>query len=219
MSGKDTSDGWSMLLERLTRQHAGAEFAAIDPGHRSDERAVLELVHSFMVWEAGEQRAEAATPQLLDGFCDVNELRVASPAEVAAAMPARYPKRDERADRLVATLSDLFEREHRLSLGDLAGGGVKRARALVHSLDGVPRFVAARTLLVAAGVSGIPIDGRLLRVLRAGNAATLSDDEQSAAVRLERLVPAAECAEVYAMLEAAAEAESRRTRARGKASR
>tara|TARA_R110000782_G_scaffold103991_2_gene191478 strand:- start:25337 stop:26095 length:759 start_codon:yes stop_codon:yes gene_type:complete len=168
---------------------------------------VHQIVYSMLLWDACHELAGRALAQLRQSVVDFNELRVCSGAELRDLLPRDCPHKDERTSRLLATLNDVFVREHGLNMAGVSAMPKREARQYLDTLAGLPQFAAARVMLVALGGHAFPVDGRIGRQLRAagliGSDGATPDEIGS---RLERAVRAADAPRVYALLEADAAA-------------
>ena len=81
------------------------------------------LVISTLMWESTTEKAITAYNRLMEQVVDFNDLRVCMPEEVVSVIGARYPKAQERSERLRAMLRNIYLREHAVSLDRLADGG------------------------------------------------------------------------------------------------
>lgn len=192
------------------------------PGESMTDAVCQELVFAYLVWEAGEKRARAVAAKLCETFVDLNEMRVCLPSELAAFFGQTYPRAAERAERMRASLNDIYDRQHAVTLVALVSMNKREARAYLESIEGIPPYVAARTLLLGLGGHAFPLDERLARVLMNENALADAGDLSAASAWLERQVRSGEAAGALAALEALCEsspaAESKPTKrpARGK---
>jgi len=177
----------------------------IRPGEPMTDPVCQELVWAYLVWEAGPKLARAAMAKLCESFVDLNELRVCLPSELAAFFGTSYPLAMERGDRLRATLNDIFSREHAVTLASLPAMNKRDARAYLDSLEGIPPYVAARTMLVGLGGHAFPLDERLMAVLLREEALGEAGDIVSASGWLERQVRSGEAARALFALEAHAD--------------
>lgn len=187
-------------LKALLGDASSGEPSPTPAGPPETDPLLHELVHAFLVWEAGIKLAEEGVEKLLRTHVDWNELRVSFSDEAAAVLGAKYPLATERCERLRATLNDVYEREDALTLDRLNEIGKREARTYLESLDGIPAFVARRVFLCALGGHCFPLDDRLLGVLQRGG---LLDDEdaEGASAKLERAVRAGDSASCFAALE------------------
>lgn len=177
----------------------------IRPGEPMTDPVCQELVWAYLVWEAGPKLARAATAKLCESFVDLNELRVCLPSELAAFFGTSYPLAMERGDRLRATLNDIFSREHAVTLASLPAMNKRDARAYLDSLEGIPPYVAARTMLAGLGGHAFPLDERLMAILVREEALGEAGDIVSASGWLERQVRSGEAARALFALEAHAD--------------
>lgn len=153
------------------------------PQGRPDGATLLEeFLTAFMHWEANGVQAKNARRKLADAFVDHNDLRIALPHEIAAAIGDRYPLALERSLRLRAALRELYKREHAISLSAAALMDADDAVKYVRSLEGVPAYVASRIAL-RLGLRIAPVDYRMLDLLVKAKAAPGWDE------RAEELTP------------------------------
>ena len=202
MSAPDPAKKLHSLLKKL-RSDLGETIADGDCEGCPDtaDRLLWRLVFSFMAWEASHARASGATKKLHASVIDYNEMRVCLADELAGMIGDRYPRAQERSARLRSTLNDLYRREHGVTLARAVSLGKREAREYLESLEGMPRYVAARMSLVALGGHAFPLDERLQQALRESDAlpADLATDEASG--WLERQFRAGEALAPYQLLE------------------
>ncbi len=215
------SDGG--LSEQLEQLVAKIDGRATDPGARAgsveSDELVDELIYSFVLWEAGTELAEGAMERLGAAFVDANELRVCQPGEIAAVLGVRYPKAMERAERLAAALQGIYDRENVLGLASLREKSKRDARAYLESLAGMPKFVAARLVLLRLEAHAFPVDARLLSMLRKEGVTVGGRGPDEACTRIERAIRAADSRDAYLAFESHCDlTPSAKTKERGRAS-
>lgn len=202
----EPADNLHALIKRLEPvevRHPDPDCRFICPKNEAMTDAVCDqLVWSYLVWEAGAARAEAIAAKLCESFVDLNEFRVCLPSELAGFFGLNYPRAAERAERVRATLCDIYEREHEVSLQSLQEMNKREAKAYLDSLEGIPLYVASRTFLMGLGGHAFPLDERLLALLAAENAVPEGESVQGAASWLERQFRSGEAAPAFAALEA-----------------
>ncbi|MBL0870412.1 MAG: hypothetical protein IBJ18_07550 [Phycisphaerales bacterium] len=186
---------------------AGGGVGAVGGGGESrccchNDPVLRELVRSYLVWESTTPKAEAALKRIDQAVVDVNELRVCMPAEIAQIMGANYPKAEERATRLRATLNDLYRREHCLKLFHLLEKSRKESRAYLETLAAIPAFVAARVAVLKLGINVVPMDERQLQCLKNARAVATTTDLATALGMVEKAVKAADMPETAYALQA-----------------
>lgn len=165
------------------------------------EPLTIELLRSLLLWEAGAKHAVTAMKRLAETVVDVNELRICLVDEIEAAL-GRSPMAGERAHRIKLILTDIYNREHSVSLASLQTEGKREAKAYLDSLDAMPAFVASRVLLVGLGGHAFPLDDRLLSRLQAAGAAEDGADITAASGWAEREFRAGEALGAYFAIEA-----------------
>lgn len=204
MSPPDPARKLAALLKRLNNGSA-APAPPADPWMQdrpeTGDALVWHLVFSFMAWEAGTHLAVDANRRLHDAVVDYNELRVCLPDEVAAILGPAYPLGRERGLRIRAALSDIYRREHRVTLAHLPHLGKREARQYLDSLEGMHPFVAARLSLLSLDAHAFPLDERLRQALVEEQALPADLDLPAATGWLERHFHAGEAAPAYILLE------------------
>lgn len=164
--------------------------------------ALDELLVGVLLWDASTPKAEHAFKRLKESVVDYNELRVTRPAEIVAAVGKTYPRAEERSLRLHAALTEIYKREHDVTLDSLAGMSKRDAAKYVESLPGLPLFASKRLVLVCLGGHAMPVDDRMLAKLAAAGVVEAECDVAHAAGILERHVKADSTAETFALLQA-----------------
>ncbi len=155
------------------------------------------LVFSFLLWEASSAEAVEGWQRLREATVDDNDLRISLAYEIVEILGQRYPRGIERAERLRASLNDIYRREHAVSLARLGPLGKREQRGYIESLEGITPFVAARTLLLCFGVHGIPIDDRLSTRLVEAGAVEEGGDPNELSATLGRQVKADQAEAVH----------------------
>ncbi len=166
------------------------------------EPILCEFVRAFMVWENTTAKAAAVIKRLDQSLVDFNDLRICMTDELLRLMGRGVPRLEERAQRLRAALNGVYSREHAVTLEHLATLSKREAREYLESLDGVPRFVSARVMLVCFSAHAAPVDTRIHRRLVEAQAAEADATPDEIAGQLERRVRAGEMPETYALLQA-----------------
>lgn len=188
-------------LVKKTRPEPGAPAYTPPATPDGGDAIVQELLLSFLMWEAGPGRAEAALKRLLHTVVDYNELRVCLPDELADAIGDRFPRALERCARLRSALNDIYRREHAVALQRLHTMPKRDAWQYLASLEGVPGFVAARVTLLPLGGHAFPLDERLHAALRDEKAIPPELTVDEASGWLERQFHAGEAAPAYLAIE------------------
>lgn len=129
--------------------------------HPSHDEPIATLVMSFLLWESTMDKALAAYERLRDEVVDFNDLRVCMPHETADILGPRYPRVQERCQRLRAVLRSIYLREHAVSLDKHKAAGKREVKKYVDSLEGIVPYVASRVLLLSFDSHAIPVDEQL----------------------------------------------------------
>lgn len=162
---------------------------------------VHELVFSMLLWEASIEQAQRGMEKLCESFVDCNELRVCLPNEIADILGGRYPRLDDRCERLVATLRWVFSRSQALTLDPIRELNKRDARNELLGCDPLPRFVAARVLLIGLEAHAFPIDEKLAKSMHKSGLVEHAREPDRIASELERDIRAGEALGIYTRLE------------------
>lgn len=173
----------------------------IDSSALSNDPLISELVFSMLVWESSIEHALRAVECIQADLIDLNELRVCSPEELAAILPARYPRSIERCRRLIGVLNAVFLKENQLSLAHLRDSNKRDAIEYFKAIDGLPPFVSSRVILLGLGWHAFPIDDWLTKQLSRKGITDTSLDIYQQTIRIERLVRANDSLRYYTLLE------------------
>lgn len=181
-----------------------APAAGVDP-------LVHELILSMLVWNATPSQAAAAMGRLVDSVVDVNELRVCFADDLTALMGPRYPRVEERAERLLRVLNAVFSEEHAMTLEALRDANKRDARAYLDAIDGIVAFAAARVFLLGLGGHAMPMDDRMTEALIERGALPEDTDAAAASSLLERTFRAGEAEAAFRKLESELSQKASRT--------
>jgi endonuclease III len=201
----DPSKKLAALLRRLRTAfgEVSVESAGtIPPAPPWTEAALDELILSFLMWESTASKARAAMKRVRECVVDYNELRVCLAHELVEFMGERYPRATERAERMHAAFTDLYRREHGMTLARLGEAPKRDALGYLASLEGVPHYVAARVLLVSLGGHAVPVDDRLRALLVEEGVVEQGTTPEQASSWLEHHVRAADAGATHALLQA-----------------
>ncbi len=172
------------------------------------ETILLELVFALLAWNASTKQAHAALSRIGESVVDFNELRVCDEDEIEALFACdNYHYAAERAARIRAALNDVFRRQHGMTLAGLREAPKREARHFLESIDGVPRYAAARVACGVLGVHAVPVDDRLRDLLARESVVAQSASVDEASNMLERAIASAESHAVVALLFAWSDAE------------
>ncbi len=185
------------LLKRLAARRRPAP-----PAVPADPDPIHHFLYSYLLWECAAPKADLAKKRIDASVVDVNELRVSLPAEIAFMLGERYPRVEERAARMRASLNDVYQRFHAVTLEPLVKMNKREARQILDSLEGVPQYVAARTMLLGLGGHAIPLDDRTLAGLVAEEVMEADATVEKAASIMERHIKAADALEAHLVLQA-----------------
>jgi endonuclease-3 len=137
------------------------------------------------------EQAQQAYNNLKEKFFDWNEVRVSTVRELEEAL-AGLADAENRAQRLIAFLQEVFEETFSFELEGLQKKGLKQAQKKLTSYGAANDYVAAWVLQRSLGGHAIPIDPPTLRcVRRLGLIEGDSEDPEAARTTLEHLVPKA----------------------------
>ena len=127
---------------------------------------VPQLLRSILSVDASQSHAEKALNSLSEVMVDINEVRVSAPDEIAEHLNEFIPDALPCAVRCHDALNDIFRKSNGVTLSNLHGLGRREARQFLDDLAGVDPYSAASVMLWSLGGHAVPVDNRLLKVLR-----------------------------------------------------
>ncbi|NBC10119.1 MAG: hypothetical protein GVY24_00090 [Planctomycetes bacterium] len=145
------------LVQKLVSRFKPEEPPATDP--------IVQLVISFLSWNASTRKAEDAYGKLMSEFVDINELRVSSIDQIVTIIGEDYPEARPRVARMREALHEIFLREHALSTTTLAAKNKKDQRTYLDTLPGMTPYVAAQVMLLSFNGYAMPVDEKLVLLL------------------------------------------------------
>ena len=160
-----------------------------------------EFVYSFLLWNTTSTKANVALRKVTSAFMNYNELRVTQSEDISDLLGVQYPELEERVQRLLAALGDVYNREHRVELDSLTDLTKRESRQYFDSITGITPFVAARMTLLVAGGHAVPVDDRMLAGMVEGGLFPDGGTCAEASASLERTVRASEGPHVYRALQ------------------
>jgi endonuclease III len=145
------ADTIKSLAKKLVKEHASEPREGMEP--------VRALVTALMSYDAPDDKAAEAMAKFDEEFVDLNEVRVATELEVAELL-GKYPKLEDRAERLKAVLNHVFDREGVLGFERLKT--LKRAeqRQFFKELPEMIPFVEAYVMMYAYDTPAFPVDAQ-----------------------------------------------------------
>jgi endonuclease III len=180
------------LLGQASRQKAEM------PEEKDSTRALLE---SILEADTSRKEAVAACQALYDGFLDLNELRVATPREIADRWARDFPGATEKAESIARALNAIFDRTYQMKLEYMESLPKKDLRKHLLGL-GLSPYAAARVLLGFFGISAVPVDSSLLETLVMEGEAPPEASIEEVQEIIEKLIPARGAAAAHAFLKA-----------------
>ena len=183
---------FATLHKKIKAAHKPAPYPAVDP--------VMQIVASFLEWNATRAAAELAQARLMEFLVDANDLRVSHPHEIVDLIGEEYPLAEERATRLHEVLQEIFVREHMVSLAHLQSKTKKQVVDYLESIPAITPYVSAATALNAFGVHVVPVDNLIAAALKAEGAADESSTLEEISAFLEKQIKAGEAVELFLLL-------------------
>jgi endonuclease III len=163
---------------------------------------IATLVMSMLLWEATTDKALAGYQRLMNDAVDFNDLRVCMPHETIDLLGVRYPRVQERCQRLRAVLRSIYLREHAVSLDSLKNQGKREIKKYIDSLEGITPYAASRILLLTFDTHGIPVDDQLKALLVSAEVAEPDMETSEVAAWLSAQIKAEEAAATHHALQA-----------------
>jgi endonuclease III len=157
------------------------------------------FIESVLEADAPRKAAAAACQALLQSYVDLNELRVATPREMADCWPADFPGAAAKAQSLARALNAVFERSYQMSLEYLKDVPPRELRKHLLGL-GLGPYAAARLLLALFEQPAVPVDASLVEALELEGHVPRGASVEDVQGLLERLVSGRSAPAVHAFL-------------------
>lgn len=135
------------------------------PGEEEPRPVLEQFLYSLCREGVTRDRADQAYRNLRDQFFDWNEVRVSSVRELAEAMQG-LPNAENRAQRLIDFLQEVFETTFSFDLESLHKKGVKVAAKQLTRFQAANDYSVAWVVQQSLGGHAIPVDAPTLRCLR-----------------------------------------------------
>jgi endonuclease-3 len=183
------------MATTINKQRLLTHFFGLLKGGRQAEqepRPVLEqFIYGVCREGANREQADRAYQALREQFFDWNEIRVSSPREVEEAL-ADLPGAEQRAERIISFLQEVFEATFSFDLESLHKKGVKQAAKSLARYTAANDYIISWVVQHSLGGHAIPLDAPTLRTVRRLGLID-RDQEEAEALRtsLEHLVPKA----------------------------
>jgi len=157
-----------------------------------EARPVLEqFLYAICREGATREQADRAFRNLQEFFFDWNELRVSSTREVEEVL-GDIPDAENRANRLITLLQEVFETTFSYDLEPLHKKGLKQAAKQLSRYQAANDYAVSWVVQQSLGGHAIPLDAPTLRVLRRlGVIESEHEDPETIRASLEHLVPKA----------------------------
>ncbi len=176
---------WATLQRKLRLPEKDpAEFLSPPPAPPGSDPLTHQAVYALLLWEASTSQAHAALRRVLSAIVDYNELRVSQSHNIAEWLGEKYPLAVERALRMRALLSDIYQRQQSVQLSPLLLGSRKDTQQTLASLDGITPFATSRVLALGLARTACPVDERLLALLKGERAVTMDASVESVGMEL-----------------------------------
>jgi hypothetical protein len=191
---------------RLRKLLEGAPRGKVEmPEAKDSTRALFE---SILEADTTRKEALAACGAIYTAFLDLNELRVATPREIADSWDRDFPGAAEKADSLRRVMNAIFDRTYQLKLEYM--NSIPKRDLRKHLLGlGLSPYAAARVQLGFFSQAAVPVDSSLLETLvmegHVPEEATIEEVQEI----LEKLVPSRGAPAAHAFLRSYVEKNSK----------
>jgi endonuclease-3 len=175
--------------QRLLNQLFHAMKKAVDLD--DETRPVLQqFIYGLCRENATREQADEAYQYLCEKFFDWNEVRVSSLRELEEAFDGRDDA-EQRAQRLISFLQEVFEIHFAFDLDKLQKEGLKQAAKKLARYQAANDYVVSWVTQRSLGGHAIPVDAPTLRCARRLGLLEGEPDDAEARASLEHLVPKA----------------------------
>ena len=149
---------------------------------------IVQMILAILEADASEQLAAEAYERLREEFVDFNELRVAPTKELVETLGKDYPLAREKADLLVTSLGNIFEKGFQINL-DFLKDMQKRQQRRALTEVGLTPYVEGVLSLVILDAHAIPVDQSLVDSLKMDELIPPEADTAEVQGFLERIIP------------------------------
>ena len=163
------------------------------------------LVYASISEHTTVSTANAAYKRIFRHFVDFNDLRVSRAEEVIDVLGAVGTDIEKIVKTLKSPLQAVFNKYDRPSLVDLNEMGKRQAREILGKLESINPFVVDYVVLTALKGHAIPLTGRMIEYLRAGDYICPDSNEKDVTSFLERQITASNAYNFYFLLRRASE--------------
>jgi endonuclease III len=160
-----------------------------DPREPEARPVFEQFLYAICRESATREQADRAFQNLQESFFDWNEVRVSSAREVEEAL-GDIPDAENRANRLISFLQEVFETTFSFDLEPLQKKGLKQAAKQLSRFQAANDYAVSWVVQQSLGGHAIPLDTGSLRVLR--RLGLIEDDHhdlEALRASLEHLVP------------------------------
>jgi len=203
MAADNPAQAWNRLLERLTDR----------PGVEIPEKfTVLDhLLFGVVQQGAPPSQALEAYKNLVNGFFNFNEMRVAHPDEFVALLEG-VSDASAKAQRMLDILKFVFETTYGFDLESMKKKPVKQAQKQLSKVTGATRFAVAATVQRALGGTAPAVDDAGRDLLVACGVVAADDAFEVVLAQVESLLTEQNAGTIcLALQEAAYDPEHRKT--------
>jgi hypothetical protein len=201
MAAANPAHAWDQLLERL----------ADAPGPEIPEKfTVLDhLLFGIVQENSPPSLALEAYKNLVNGFFNFNEMRVAHPAEFVAQLEGVVDA-PAKAQRMLDVFKFVFETTYGFDLESMKKKPVRQAQKQLSKVTGATRFAVSATVQRALGGTAAAIDDAGRELLVACGVASPTDSLEIVLAQVESLLTEESAASLCLALEEAAHDPSQR---------
>jgi len=195
MAAGNPTQAWNRLVERLTD----------GPGVAFPEKfSVLDhLLYGIVQEGASPSPSLEAYKNLVNGFFNFNEMRVAHSGEIVALLEG-IPDAPAKAQRMLEILRFVFDTSYGFDLETMKKKPVKQAQKQLSKVTGATRFAVAATVQRALGGITPAVDDAGRELLVACGVANAEDSLDTVLAQLETLLTEENAAGVCLRLQEAA---------------
>ena len=174
-------------------KQAYSKFRGSGPKDAPEPRPPVEqMILGVLSQETSIVRAEKALVRILEDMVDFNELRVSTPAEVAASIGKHIPRSVHHAKALLTVLDAVYQLEYTITLDHLSSKGVREVKAYLQNLDGMTPYAMASVMLWSLGGHAIPVNDVALEFLKANDLVDANASGAEVQAFLERHISSAD---------------------------
>jgi len=191
------SKEYSPKVKRLLRS-LKKQYKKTSPPEYSDPLDAL--IYAVLCEKLDDKTANNTLEKFKQNFIDLNDLRVSRSEEIIELINQEPQISKQIAWALTGILNSVFNRYNIISLKSLKKAKKRSARKIIEKFNGITPFAVNYCMLTAIKAHAIPVNEKMVQFLKRKDCLDPDADINEANAFLNRLIPAKDAYEFYALL-------------------